>query len=269
VLQDMYAPLQDLAPASFAALPKLFEQLDDDSDEWLRREELANLRAVPAHVEIEVTFTRQPAVGEPRASVRVVQHTQEVSASPGATADRVVLNLGKTRLVLAAQDLLAALPPPDGRPEREPEAYGMGPASLAETQVRLVVHDESDAVFDELDANADGQLGEREIAQAPERLRRYDADGDGQLAGEETPYEMIVAFVRGEPLGETSFTTPPSAAQPVDAAAPEWFASADLNRDGDVSRREFVGSLEQFAALDKNGDGFIALDEAVAAKSQN
>jgi hypothetical protein len=179
---------------------------------------------------------------------------------PGATPDRAWLALGKTRLVLAAQDL--AGPSADTENAPAPGAYGNN-ASLEQTQVRLVVHDESDALFDELDANADGRLGEREIATAAARLGRCDANGDGTLTGDEAPYEMIVAFVRGEPLGERSFTTPPSMAAAGDAAAPAWFAFADLNRDGDVSRREFVGSAEQFAALDADGDGFIGVEESL------
>jgi hypothetical protein len=164
-------------------------------------------------------------------------------------------------LVAAVQDLLPPAPS-DGRPERDPEAFAGEAPFLAETQVRLVVHDQSDALFDELDANADGRLGEREIATARERLLRYDANGDRQLAPEETPYQMIVAFVRGEALNEESFTTPPSRGTAPTNAPPPWFKFADLNRDGDVSRREFVASAEQFAALDADGDGFITVDEA-------
>ena len=255
VLQDMYAPLQDLAASSFAALPKLFDELDADGDKWLRREELANLRFVPAHVELSVAFEREATDGKPRAKIEVQRHADEVEVLPGASADRAWLALGKTRIVLAAQDLTVQAGPREGAPA--PDAYGMANASLQQTQIRMVVHDESDALFDALDANADGRLGEREIATAPVQLARGDANGDGALAGDEAPYEMIVAFVRGEPLGERSFTTPPSLAAAADAAAPAWFAFADLNRDGDVSRREFVGSAEQFARLDADGDGFV------------
>jgi hypothetical protein len=264
ILKDMYAPLQDLAPSSFAALPALFGQLDADGDEWVGQDEWTNLRTVPAHVVLDVTFDRAATRrGEPP-TIAVRCHGGEVAEPAAMAADRLVLKVGSTRLVAAVQDLLPVAPS-DGRPERDPEAFADEAPLLAETQVRLVVHDQSDALFDELDANADGRLGEREIATARERLLRYDADGDRQLSPEETPYEMIVAFVRGEALNEESFSTPPSRGMTPTGAAPDWFAFADLNRDGDVSRREFVGSVERFESLDADGDGFITADEASPA----
>jgi hypothetical protein len=39
----------------------------------------------------------------------------------------------------------------------------------------------------------------------------------------------------------------------------------DLNRDGDVSRREFLGSEEVFRRIDTDGDGLISVEEAIAA----
>jgi hypothetical protein len=38
----------------------------------------------------------------------------------------------------------------------------------------------------------------------------------------------------------------------------------DRNRDGDVSRREWLGSEEEFRAIDTDGDGLISLEEAEA-----
>jgi hypothetical protein len=38
------------------------------------------------------------------------------------------------------------------------------------------------------------------------------------------------------------------------------------NRDGDVSRREFLGPLGQFDRLDRDEDGLISPDEAEAAE---
>jgi hypothetical protein len=40
----------------------------------------------------------------------------------------------------------------------------------------------------------------------------------------------------------------------------------DRNRDGDVSRREFLGTDEEFRKIDTDGDGLISLQEAIAAE---
>ena len=43
---------------------------------------------------------------------------------------------------------------------------------------------------------------------------------------------------------------------------PLWFQKMDRNRDGDVSRKEFLGTDEQFKQIDTDGDGLISLEEA-------
>jgi len=42
----------------------------------------------------------------------------------------------------------------------------------------------------------------------------------------------------------------------------------DRNGDGDISPREFIGSAEEFRKLDLDGDGFISVAEAKAARRE-
>jgi hypothetical protein len=42
----------------------------------------------------------------------------------------------------------------------------------------------------------------------------------------------------------------------------------DVNGDGDVSRREFLGTEEEFLRLDADGDGLISASEAEASKKE-
>ncbi len=49
-------------------------------------------------------------------------------------------------------------------------------------------------------------------------------------------------------------------AMPADA--PAWMTAMDRNGDGELSRREFLGSSRQFAAIDRNADGVIDASEA-------
>jgi hypothetical protein len=85
------------------------------------------------------------------------------------------------------------------------------------------------------------------------------------VANDELPTAMIVAFLRSERPTEQSFYVPEVlvSARPS-AGAPEWFLSADFNGDGDVSRREFLGSIEQFSRLDADQDDFLTSAEATA-----
>jgi len=45
-------------------------------------------------------------------------------------------------------------------------------------------------------------------------------------------------------------------------SGPAWFRKMDANRDGDVSRREYLGPPETFSRLDRDGNGLISVDEA-------
>jgi Ca2+-binding EF-hand superfamily protein len=44
-----------------------------------------------------------------------------------------------------------------------------------------------------------------------------------------------------------------------------WFRKMDRNRDGDVSRKEFLFAAEEFRRLDRDGDGLISAAEAAKA----
>ena len=168
--------------------------------------------------------------------------------------DHVVLSLGDTRLIVSARDVAPAT---------------AADQSLDRSQIRVMAHDQYDALFGELDANADGRLGEREIDSCSVRLLAKDANSDGQLGTDEVTYSMIVAFLRGERANEESFYIPGTVATPLtDKPASTWFVRADFNRDGDISRREFLGSLDQFSQLDTNSDGYIGPDEAAAFKTK-
>jgi hypothetical protein len=47
-------------------------------------------------------------------------------------------------------------------------------------------------------------------------------------------------------------------------SGPEWFVRMDRNKDNDLTRGEFPGTDDQFAAMDADGDELISADEALA-----
>ncbi|MFP6675801.1 MAG: hypothetical protein VB878_12040 [Pirellulaceae bacterium] len=134
-------------------------------------------------------------------------------------------------------------------------------------QVRSRAGEAGDALFTLLDGNDDGRLTTREIESAGARLAAFDRDNNG-LSVSEIPNVMLLGIVRGDPQSDDNsfqqgLVAPPSRPK---SELPDWFLGMDRNDDLDLSRREFLGDDQQFAELDRNGDGFIAPDELDAGQ---
>jgi Ca2+-binding EF-hand superfamily protein len=141
----------------------------------------------------------------------------------------------------------------------------------------LTYGDQSNGLFDLLDTNHDGRLSIREMRQAVKLLDVLGHANDAQLKRSDIPRIFKLALaqggVGGAPLpprltqnvivGRGGFGQPPPPPRPT--AGPLWFRKMDRNGDGDVSRREFPGTDEEFAAIDTDGDGLISAEEAERA----
>ncbi|HYT88658.1 MAG TPA: EF-hand domain-containing protein [Gemmataceae bacterium] len=137
--------------------------------------------------------------------------------------------------------------------------------------VTLVVTDESRGLFDLLDVNRDGKLSVREMRGAVELLGKFAGD-KGYLTRTDLPHSYRLTVKSGpankgglDPLAafEELYGGSGSAdAHEGPAAGPAWFRKMDRNRDGDVSRREWLGSEELFRRIDTDGDGLISAEEA-------
>lgn len=250
LLADIYSPRHSLSPESFADLPQLFAELDGpDGDGWLGESDFARLADVEPHVRAAISFADDApeAAAIERLELSPRADRLHLLAEPSAT--RRVLSLGGSRIVISVHDLAGSAA--TGRP-------------LGRSQTRLMVHDNLDLLYEFLDSNADGRLGEREVQSAATRLRECDTNGDGLLIASELPYTLLVAIQRGEDPAAQNFYVP--AAQSSTATeGPDWFVAADFNADGDLSLREFLGSPEIFEQLDTSGDGFVDAAEAAAA----
>ena len=133
-------------------------------------------------------------------------------------------------------------------------------------QIHAKAEDREDAFFLALDENGDERLDGREIENAPARLKLFDRNGDGEVIGDEIPPAMVVGFSRGSLQNlDALFAIPSLIARAPAKDIPRWFTLMDTSGDGVLSRREFLGTAEQFIKLDANQDGFLDAVEIKAA----
>jgi Ca2+-binding EF-hand superfamily protein len=144
--------------------------------------------------------------------------------------------------------------------------------SATESCVSLTASPVGNGLFDLLDTNRDRRLSVRELRQMTRLIEQLDRDGDGQVGRDEIPrtFRLNVqqgpagnggfngSFVVAPPVRMMTDTMPP----PEASAGPVWFRKMDRNRDGDVSRREFLGTDEEFRRIDTDGGGLISAEEA-------
>jgi hypothetical protein len=98
-----------------------------------------------------------------------------------------------------------------------------------------------------LDANGDGIIDAKEIANAAAALKTLDTNNDGQL----TPDE----FMPPRPDGETGL--PPGYKE----HRPPLLMVLDANGDGIIDAQEIANAPQALLKLDKNGDGKLTPDE--------
>jgi Ca2+-binding EF-hand superfamily protein len=157
----------------------------------------------------------------------------------------------------------------------EMDEYVARQAAAARGRLTLTASDEGRALFGMLDLDRDRQLGAREVLDTYTRVSAIDRDGDGRISPEEIPHHIQLTLVRGDlsallapPAGTPAAANPRAIVATPPARptkGPAWFRRMDRNRDGDVSRREFLGTRAQFDRLDLDHDGLLGPDEAEAA----
>lgn len=155
--------------------------------------------------------------------------------------------------------------------KKEMHAYFRRQESLTKSQTLLTISSQGRDLFKILDLDRDGRLSPAELEAALGRIESWDKDGDGQIAKAEIPRQYRLALGRGRVgngLAGVVVASPYSGRRVTRNAStngPQWFVRMDLNQDGEVSRREFLGKPSLFKKLDRNGNGRLDAEEAATA----
>jgi Ca2+-binding EF-hand superfamily protein len=149
--------------------------------------------------------------------------------------------------------------------EAELMAYVEQEASASQCRILMTVSHDGKSVFEALDENADRRITRRELRRAVELMKGFDRNDDGDVTPMELSGRLRVGLELGQPLLVRSAPSAPGQTEPIvnrPRTGPAWFLKMDRNRDGDVSRQEFLGPPALFRRLDSDGDGLIAPPEA-------
>lgn len=132
---------------------------------------------------------------------------------------------------------------------------------------RIEIREEGRQLFELIDSSRDGRLTRREFLDAARSLGDWDRDNDQALADRELPdvWRATGRFGLTEFLAGGMLPGEMARSRPGDSI-PSWFTAMDRNSDGDISAREFPGSVIRFRALDRDGDGLISPAEAALAR---
>lgn len=296
----------DIVPASFAAVPGLFVELDQNEDGKLQQAEVLALNDVQPHIELAADIGSADAKGVTLKSV--AEGLTKVSES----ADNAVLEFPGTRLSLFAsraapqtinyeqqasaylsrfdadkngylekselpenvfQQVAAWDENEDGKIFAEEMTASLArQAAPLTSQVVANVASQGNSLFQKLDQTGDGRLSLREMRVASTHILALDKDGDKKLSLQEIPATISVSFGLGNAAASYRVVAAgrgPAPAPPAapNNGAPEWFTRMDRNGDGDVTLKEFLGDEAEFKQLDTNSDGFIEAKEASAVEA--
>jgi hypothetical protein len=146
--------------------------------------------------------------------------------------------------------------------------------------------EQSQKLFEKLDLNGDGALNHDEMSEPLRSERgRWDANRDGVIdvdeyrAYHQARLQALSQQVAADPEGPARGAMPGPEARPAEEeerrpvvyragrlppGLPDWFTRLDSDADAQIGLYEWRHSgrsLEEFQRLDRNGDGFVIVEE--------
>ena len=109
-----------------------------------------------------------------------------------------------------------------------------------------------------LDENGDGSLDAKEIADAPQDLKKLDKNNDGKLTADE--------FLPPRPAGAAEGEKKVGEGKEMKHPKLPLVTALDANSDGVIDEKEIAGSTEAIKKLDKNADGKIESEDLRPAR---
>lgn len=140
--------------------------------------------------------------------------------------------------------------------------------SLVDQGHVMLTYDSNEvSLFSLLDLDKDNRLTPRECLKAGTSWQASDLNHDQKLERSELSgkLRLTVELVKPKLFQDAALAANNMTGDPVinlKSAGPVWFRGMDRNRDGDVSRREFLGTEDAFQKHDRDGDGLISAAEA-------
>ena len=137
-------------------------------------------------------------------------------------------------------------------------------------QVVMTVDNDGKSLFEILDTDLDRRLSPRELKQSLQRVKEFDGNQDQSLDHSELRGHFKITVELGKPelfvfdprVNSMAMNQNQSVQRTI--SGPLWFQRMDRNRDGDISRKEFLFDSTLFDKLDRDQDQLINPAEADA-----
>ncbi len=222
-------------------------RFDGDSDSKFNAEELKVLTETAADVQLDIAFDST----NPSRSTLSIASVGESFASAIETAvvnfRSVTLEMGPDKVDFCAVQ------------------------STGSDQIAIGAVNDGYPMLPLVDPNDDGRFTIRELRELNQRLASFDRNEDGRLTADETTATIRLCFGLGPGVHQelaTLRSIQPTSREPA-VRGPEWFTEMDVNKDNDLSRKEFKGNDEQFVAFDTDSDELVSATEAIEFETRN